>query len=425
MRLPARCQGLSIPLEGALAFELYQQGNKVFCIASPGPQAVLRLSAEKPDAPPISAFGSQLRKLFRGSALIRISRKGGALFFDFEGRDKLILIYAHHGGITVFRNGRYILGDRTQNIAEDGTEIDLSGLPIEMAVPDLEEADRAQKKSILEKLISREIKKSERKLQAIERDAARIHEAARLRLEAETLLNHRHALPERPSGPITLESASGEMIRLELSGERSFTEAIDGRFHRARRLERGHLIASERAEEERRHLQELERARESLEELSLEEIERELELRRDRSSAPGSRKAGPQRRMPFRSFRSKDDFTILVGRSARDNDELTMKIARPHELFFHLRGAPGSHIIVRSERKQRVPEETILDAAALAHHFSTFAKEASAEIQMTERRYLRKPRGSAEGAVRLLKEKTILIQREPERIRRLLSTERR
>lgn len=424
-KLPARCQGLFIPTEGTLALELYQKGARVFCLASPGSTAQLSLSSSKPEAPPISPFGSQLRRLLRGSGLIRISRDKGALFFTFQGRDECVLIFGASGSITIFRNSTYLLGDRAQTLGEKLREVELSELPIETQAQDAEETVAIAKRGALTRLLAREIKSGERKLEAIERDAARLREAEIMRREAETLLLHRNALPERPAGLLRLEDMRGELITVELGAEETLTAAIDTRFHRARRLERGHGIATERAATERTRLAELRDLRESIETMNPATIERELELRQRYGSPSFAPRQKQMRRSPFRSFQSRDGLTIHVGRSARENDELTMKIARPHDVFFHLRGAPGSHVIVRTEKKQQVPEQTILDAASLAHHFSAFAKENTAEIQYTERRYIRKPRGSAAGAVRLSKEKTILIQRETERIQRLLATERR
>lgn len=434
MRLPARCQGLTIPFEGALSLELYTHGERYFCVVSPeiprdpggqGPQLSLR--AERPDSPPISAFGTQLRKLIKGRPLLRISKAARALFFEFGGPDELVLIFGSRGNITIIRAGRTILGDRSQslpqNALQDRAEISLDSLEFRAEEFDKDAPLFALRSSDLQRLLVREIKRSEKKLRAIERDADRITEAARLRLEAETLLIHRHALPARPGGPLSLESAAGEPIAIELSPQDSLDHAIDSRFHRAKRLERGYSIARGRADDERERLSALVSLRDRIPSMSAEELEREIEARQtQRSSSKAARQPGA--RTPYRAFESSDAFTIFVGRSARDNDQLTMKLARPHDLFFHLRGAPGSHIIVRTD-KQQVPDQTIIDAATLALHFSTFAKEASAEIQYTERRYIRKPRGSADGAVRLLREKTILIQREPERIRRLLATERR
>jgi predicted ribosome quality control (RQC) complex YloA/Tae2 family protein len=67
----------------------------------------------------------------------------------------------------------------------------------------------------------------------------------------------------------------------------------------------------------------------------------------------------------------------------------------------------------------------LLDAAQLALHFSDARGEASAEVTHTERRYVRKPKGSAPGAVTLDREKVLLLRSEPERLKRLLASERR
>jgi len=67
----------------------------------------------------------------------------------------------------------------------------------------------------------------------------------------------------------------------------------------------------------------------------------------------------------------------------------------------------------------------LIDAAHLAAHFSDLRGEPSAEIQHTERRYLRKPKGAAPGAVNVDREKVLLLRLEPARLARLLASEKR
>lgn len=425
MRLPARCQGLHIPAEGALALELYALGEKAFLYVASGTPPQISLLETRPDSPPITPFGTQLRRLVKGRPLLRISTRGHTVVLEFGGAENLILLFRQNGNITIYRGGKFILGDRRLIPPETSEEIELSQLSNKAENSKFDRSPRALKEGRLRKVLKREIKKSERKLRAIESDAARAESAGKLRLEAETLLIHRHRLKSTGNvqGRLQLETASGETLEFVRNPKATLDEEIDGRFHQAKRLERGYEIAIKRAKTEKQRLERLRALEASIGAMSEDELDEAMRSRQNDPDAAKKAETG-KGRVPYRTFRSIDGFLIHVGRSARDNDQLTMKLARPHDLFFHLRGAPGSHVIVQTE-KRSVPHETLLDAAMLAHHFSTFAKESSAEIQYTERRYIRKPRGSADGAVRLLREKTLLIQRESERLQRLLGTEKR
>jgi predicted ribosome quality control (RQC) complex YloA/Tae2 family protein len=80
-------------------------------------------------------------------------------------------------------------------------------------------------------------------------------------------------------------------------------------------------------------------------------------------------------------------------------------------------------VIVPRERGSELAAESLLDAAHLAVHFSSARGEASAEVQHTERRYVRKPKGLAPGAVRVDRERVLLLRVEAERLKRLLMSE--
>ncbi|MDF1700166.1 MAG: NFACT RNA binding domain-containing protein, partial [Planctomycetota bacterium] len=114
---------------------------------------------------------------------------------------------------------------------------------------------------------------------------------------------------------------------------------------------------------------------------------------------------GPTRAAAWRTFVSADGWDIHVGRDARANDELTLHKAKPGDLFLHVRGVSGSHVIVPTPRGKSVPGETLLDAAELACHFSTRRKAERNEVDYTPRRYVRKPKGSAPGLVVLERSK--------------------
>ena len=95
---------------------------------------------------------------------------------------------------------------------------------------------------------------------------------------------------------------------------------------------------------------------------------------------------------------SSDGFDIFVGKNNFQNDELTFQIAGPNDMWFHAKKAPGSHVIVRRNRDEEIPDNTYLEAARLAAFYSTVESD-KVEIDYTERKNLKKPPAAALGYV--------------------------
>jgi predicted ribosome quality control (RQC) complex YloA/Tae2 family protein len=112
-----------------------------------------------------------------------------------------------------------------------------------------------------------------------------------------------------------------------------------------------------------------------------------------------------------RRYRSSDGYEILVGRAARDNDHLTFKVARPHDLWLHAADYPGSHVVVRNHaRGAAVPQRTVHEAAQLAAHFSQARRDAKVAVNYAERKFVSKIKGGAPGLVRLASFRTLLVE---------------
>jgi predicted ribosome quality control (RQC) complex YloA/Tae2 family protein len=109
-----------------------------------------------------------------------------------------------------------------------------------------------------------------------------------------------------------------------------------------------------------------------------------------------------------------------VGRAGEDNAALTFEVARPHHLWMHARGIPGAHVVVPLDRGEDVRQETLLDAAHLALHFSRAAGEPRGEVAWTRARLVKRVKGGAPGQVTYTGEKVLAIRVEPTRLERLL-----
>jgi predicted ribosome quality control (RQC) complex YloA/Tae2 family protein len=118
------------------------------------------------------------------------------------------------------------------------------------------------------------------------------------------------------------------------------------------------------------------------------------------------RKRLKARRLPPLRIESSDGYSIYVGRSAGQNEQVTFKIAAPDDLWLHTRGMPGAHVVIKSGGLV-VPEQTLLEAAALAAYYSSGRTEASVDVEVARRALVRRVPGGPPGLVTFRSERTI------------------
>jgi predicted ribosome quality control (RQC) complex YloA/Tae2 family protein len=125
---------------------------------------------------------------------------------------------------------------------------------------------------------------------------------------------------------------------------------------------------------------------------------------------PEKKSAKAQKITGVRRYLSTDGYEILVGRAARDNDNLTFRIAQPNDLWMHTGDYPGSHVVVRNPTRKEIPQRTIIEAAQLAGRFSQASEDSKVVVHYTERKFLSKPKGAAPGLVRLSRFRSITVE---------------
>ncbi len=143
------------------------------------------------------------------------------------------------------------------------------------------------------------------------------------------------------------------------------------------------------------------------------DLEALVEFVEPKPKAPsrGVKQGGKATALPgMRRYRSSDGYEVVVGRSARDNDQLTFKVARPNDLWLHAGDYPGSHVIVRNAKREEVPHRTIIEAAQLAAKFSQASKDSKVTVHYTPRKFISKPKGAAPGLVRMSSFKSITVE---------------
>ena len=377
-----------------------------------------------PDKPPM--FGAILRNALRGGRLVDATMPGNdrIVFLDFDSggpRRLVVEAFARHANLYLLDAAgtveRVLDGDaarhRRNPVGAVYTLPPAPPIPDEPSAlpPDLPDQPFAANHA-LDRLFRAEAdeaagaKEDKEAVQVLERlrkargaadkDLRALDDPARLREQGETLLCHYGDLSQG------MKSYKG----VPLDGKISPQENIERIFERARKAERARPALEARITE----LDELIRRAEAGEAVPAQYVPSK---RKERQQAP---------RRPYRVFTSADGARILVGKGGRDNDETTLKVAGPHDLFLHVRGSPGAHVIVPLNRDEAIKEQTLLDAATLAAHYSKQRTAASLDVTYTPRKNVSKPKGAKPGLVQVRQEKVLRLRREPDRLARLLMT---
>jgi predicted ribosome quality control (RQC) complex YloA/Tae2 family protein len=110
-----------------------------------------------------------------------------------------------------------------------------------------------------------------------------------------------------------------------------------------------------------------------------------------------------------------DGFEVLVGRGDAENDHLTFRVAEPHDLWLHVAGPAGSHVVVRNpEKLDEVPAAVVERAAELAAwHSKARGARGKVEVHVCRVAEVSKPRGFAPGEVRLRAWRSVRVYPRP------------
>ncbi|MFW5688238.1 MAG: NFACT RNA binding domain-containing protein [Spirochaetota bacterium] len=136
-------------------------------------------------------------------------------------------------------------------------------------------------------------------------------------------------------------------------------------------------------------------------------------------SAPRTGREERSEPTPGLQFES-NGFRLLVGRNARENDELLRRHVRGNDVWLHARDFPGGYVFVKSRRGKSVPLDVLLDAGNLAVHYSRAKTNGRADLYYTQVKFLRRAKEGPKGLVLPTQEKNLHVVVDEERLARLL-----
>jgi len=298
----------------------------------------------------------------------------------------------------------------------------------------LDEEERAAREAFA-RALRRALARIDRRVDAIRSDLAKAKTA---RQAAERARLFVASAASAPRGAHVLEAidwtrGAPETIEMPLDPSKGAPEQLAALFKYARRLTAGSATSLER-------LRATEIAGDGLRALSLALATPDADLaaleeqalalaprdysRAVRTAIAAAKPHGrPPARPAYRKFIGAAGRLILVGRDAARNDELTLHVARPRDLWLHVRNWSGAHVVVPLDKGASCPADVLVQAAHLAAHFSDAREERLVEVTYTPRRFVRKPRKSAPGAVVVDREKVLVLRKEDALLRKLLESE--
>jgi len=276
-----------------------------------------------------------------------------------------------------------------------------------------------RRKAEVVRSLRRRISKLEESLRTLPAPEFELEQAEKYRKFAELLLANlsRIRKGDEKAKVVDLYSPQGGEIEIPLSPELSPQLNAEAYFKKARKARNRASFAEKRQVELTKEITRLKDLLTKIETLPTEsqELKRiigsgklkgEVELEAEEKIDEKAERLGIRPRRYIIS----DGWTVLVGRSAKENEILTHRYASPHDLWFHARQAQGSHVILKKGKtKRQVSKQAILEAAAIAAYYSKARTSKNVPVSYTEKRYVKKVRKAPPGLCTLLREEVVFV----------------
>lgn len=213
------------------------------------------------------------------------------------------------------------------------------------------------------------------------------------------------------------------IVSVELDPQRSPQQNAERYYERAQKSRRRIETARDEEANLRQRIERIEKQIATLDDSTTQELERIAEEEsRGASASRGPDGSGTGPEVPGLHFES-GGFTLIVGRNARENDQLLRRHVKGNDVWLHTRDYPGAYVFVRAMRGKSVPLDVLLDAGNLAVHYSRAKSNGRADLYYTQVKHLRRAKDGPTGLVLPTQEKNLHVVVEGARLARLLGRE--
>lgn len=281
---------------------------------------------------------------------------------------------------------------------------------------DKAERDRVkQQASELIRRVENELQKNRQKLKKQEKELQATENAEEFRQKGELLTTFLHQVPNDQDQVILDNYYTNQPITISLDKALTPNQNAQKYFKRYQKLKEAVKYLTDLIEETKATILYLESVETVLNQAGLDEI---AEIREELIQTGFIRRRQSEkiqkRKKPEKYLASDGKTIILVGRNNLQNEELTFKIARKEELWFHAKDIPGSHVVISGNLNPS--DEVKTDAAELAAYYSKGRLSNLVQVDMIEVKKLNKPTGGKPGFVTYTGQKTLRVTPDSEKI---------
>lgn len=291
-------------------------------------------------------------------------------------------------------------------------------------------AEETELRSHLSRTIGTALKRLRRKADALQADLDDAERAEEYRVFGELITANLHLVRQGSEATVPNYYADGELVTIPMDPSLHPAANAQKYFKRYNKAKTALRAVKEQLDATNADIAYLEQTLMHVETASdtaeLREIESELAaadvLRNRRGGAPGKTRhsgRGKSKKSHGRGHtppsqplqvRASDGSRILVGRNNRQNDRLTLRIARPGDIWLHVKDRPGAHVILQPADGSSTPSDDALrEAAAIAAYFSSARNSGNVPVDWTLAKHVRKPTGARPGMVIYDEHKTIYV----------------
>ncbi len=259
-----------------------------------------------------------------------------------------------------------------------------------------------QKSADLRRIVQTALERSYKKYDLQEKQLKDTEKREKYRIYGELLNTYGYGLEGGEKTFTCLNYYTNEDITIPLDPQLSASENAKKHFEKYNKLKRTYEALTEFTKATKAEIDHLESISSALDialaENDLVQIKEEL---MEYGYVKKRRQGDKRPKITSRPFHyiSSDGFHIYVGKNNYQNEELTFKVANGNDWWFHAKGIPGSHVIVKAEGAKELPDRLFEEAGALAAYYSKGRGNDKVEIDYIQRKNIKKPAGSAPGFV--------------------------
>lgn len=293
-------------------------------------------------------------------------------------------------------------------LADEFVSLDSLSEMLDTYYADKAERDRVKQvaASVIKK-IQNELKKNRDKLKKQERELLATDNAEIFRQKGELLNTFLNQVPNDKAS-VTLENYyTNEPIEIALNPALSPVQNAQRYFHRYQKLKQAVKFLGEQIAKTKETIHYLESVESNLENADVAEIADIREELIQTGYIKQKYRNKKQKMLPPEKYQAEDGTIILVGKNNLQNEQVSFKLSRRGDLWFHVKDIPGSHVLITGNANPS--DETITFAGELAAYFSKARYSNLVQVDVLDVKKLHKPTGTAPGFVTYDREKTIRV----------------